>query len=314
MSDAQPQATPNPRADLSTLSPSAILHLLTLGLIWGGSFLAVRLALDEVSVLSSVAHRVGWAAALLWLVILALRLPVPTGWRIWGAFAVMGFFNNVMPFTLMAWGQLHIETGLASILNASAAVWTALAAALIFPDERLTSRRSIGIGLGFAGVVTIVGPAALSGLDLRSLGQLAIVAGTFGYMASSIWARLYLSQMSPLVAAAGMLTCSTAITVPATLLLEGDIDLPTTLRGGGAIAYYALASTALAYLIYYRLVQLAGAGGVMLVTLIIPPVAIALGALVLGERLGPSAFVGFALLAAGLTILSRRSQPPIARG
>ena len=291
---------------LATLSrsPHAARDLVALGLIWGASFLTIRLALDEVSVLSSVVHRVGWAALILWGVIALQGRALPRGWRIWAACLGMGVLNNILPFTLMAWGQHHIETGLASILNASAAIWGAFAAALAFSDERLTLRRVGGILLGFVGVVTIVGPAALGGLDLRSTAQLAVLAGTVSYAAASVWARRFLSGIDPIFAAAGMLTASSAVLLPLTLLLEGDIDMPTTLTGAASIAYYAVVSTALAYLLYYRLVRSVGAGGTMLVTLIIPPVAIALGALVLGERLGAQAFAGLGLLALGLVILS----------
>ena len=301
------KAAPSP---LPALGARTGADLLLLGAIWGASFLTIRIALDEVSVLSSVCHRVGWAAAILWAVLALRGGPYPRGAGVWAACFGMGILNNAIPFTLMAWGTLHIETGLASILNAATAIWGALAAALFFADERLTARRAGGIALGFSGVVAIVGPSALGGLDLRSTAQLAVIAGTFSYAAASVWARLHLSRLDPLAAAAGMLTCSSALLIPLTLALEGDIDMPTTLRGAGAIAYYAGISTALAYLLYYRLVREAGAGGAMLVTLLIPPVAIALGALVLGERLGPQAFAGLALLAAGL---SRIMKPMLER-
>ncbi|MEM1430814.1 MAG: DMT family transporter [Pseudomonadota bacterium] len=280
------------------------LDLLLLGLIWGASFLTIRLALDEVSVLSSVCHRVGWAALILWAVILIQRRSLPKGWTVWAACLGMGVLNNVLPFTLMAWGQLHIETGLTSILNAATAIWGAFAAALCFADERLTLRRLAGILLGFVGVVTIVGPSALGGLDLRSAAQLAVIAGTLSYAAASVWARTFLSSIDPLVAAAGMLTGSSLVMIPLTLALEGNIDLPSTATGAASIAYYAIVSTAFAYILYYRLVRSMGAGGTMLVTLIIPPVAITLGALVLDERLGAQAFAGLGLLAVGLVIVS----------
>lgn len=297
----------SPSAITPALSSRALADLLLLGSIWGASFLTIRLALFEVSVLSSVCHRVGWAALLLWGILLLRRHKVPAHFGFWGACLGMGVLNNVIPFTLMTWGQLHIETGLTSILNATTAIWAALAAALVFADEHLTLQRSAGIVLGFAGVATIVGPSALSSLDLQSLAQLAVIAGTLSYALASIWARKFLGGVDPIVAAAGMLTASTAMLVPATLLLEGNVDMPTSPTGAGAIAYYAIVSTALAYLLYYRLVRSAGAGGAMLVTLIIPPVAIVLGAVVLGERLGANAFAGLALLAVGLTILAWRS-------
>ncbi len=288
------------------ISARAWAELLLLGLIWGASFLSIRVALDEVSVLSSVCHRVGWAALVLWGVVWLRGEALPRGWRLWGGFAVMGLLNNVLPFTLMAWGQLSIETGLTSILNAFTAVAGVLVAAAVFADERLTARRLTGVCLGFAGVAVTVGPAVLAGFSLRSLAQLAVLAGTLCYAMAGAWARVRLRGLSPTVAAAGMLTCSTGMMIPLTLMLEGGIDLPATLRGTAAIGYYALIATAFAYLLYYRVLAMAGAGNLMLVTLLIPPVAILLGALLLDEALHTRAYAGFALLAAGLIVLDGR--------
>ncbi len=292
-----------------TLTRRSGADLALLALIWGGSFLSIRIALNDISVLSSVVHRVGWAALLLWAVVLATGLPIPRAPRVWAAFLVMGLLNNVIPFSLMTWGQLHIETGLTSILNAATAIFGVLAAAIFLSDERLTPQKLTGVSIGFAGVVVIIGRDALASFDPRSLGQLAVLAGTVSYALASVWARTRLSHLPPQVAAAGMLTGSTAVMIPATLLIEGQIDWPSTPVSALAVAYYAIVATALAYLLYYRIIAAAGAGNALLVTLLIPPVAIALGAVVLGERLGPNAFAGLALLVVGLLILSGRLWP-----
>ena len=144
-----------------SLSGRAWGELFLLGAIWGASFLSIRIALDEVSFLTSVAHRVLWATLVLWAVVIYLRLPIPKDPRIWGAFLVMGLLNNVIPFSLMSWGQLHIESGLTSIFNATTAVFGVIAAALFFADERITLRKTIGVLLGFAGVVIAIGPKAV---------------------------------------------------------------------------------------------------------------------------------------------------------
>ena len=282
------------------------LELLLLALIWGGSFLAIRTALDEIGFLSSVAHRVLWGALALWLVVLIRRLALPRDPRIWGAFLVMGCLNNVIPFSLMAWGQLHIETGLTAILNAATAIWGVLVAALVFPDERLTLRRGIGVTVGFAGVATAIGLSSLAALDLRSLAQLAVIGGTISYAFAGSWARARLSEVPPLVSAAGMLTGSALVMLPLAFVVEGPLPMALEPRTWAAIAYYALASTALAYLLYYRILAQAGAGNLLLVTLMIPPVAILLGAWARGEVLTADAYLGFAILALGLLILDGR--------
>ncbi len=297
----------------TSLTPRAWAELLLLSLLWGGSFLAIRTALDAVPVLTSVAHRVGWAALALWAVVAMRGLAVPRGARIWAAFLVMGVLNNVLPFTLMAWGQLHIETGLASILNAATAIWGTLLAALVFRDERLTGRKVLGVAMGFAGVTVAVGASALGSLDLRALGQLAVIAGTVSYAFAAVWARARLGGLSPLVAAAGMLTGSSLVMIPLALAVDGPPRWDLGPVAWAAIAYVALASTALAYLLYYRVLAVAGSANLLLCTLMIPPVAILLGAGVRGEALSPQAFAGFAILACGLLILDGRVLRALSR-
>ncbi|UWQ39157.1 DMT family transporter [Leisingera aquaemixtae] len=291
-----------------TISPRAWAELILLGAVWGGSFLSIRIALDEIPVATLVLHRCGWAALLLWAVVLLMRLPVPRAPRVWAAFLVMGLLNNVIPFGLMAWGQLHIETGLTSILNAATAVFGVIVAALVFADERLTARKALGVTLGFLGVATAIGLEQFAAFDIRSTAQLAVLAGTVSYAFASAWARLHLSGLPPQVAAAGMLTGSTLCLAQAALLIDGPPVLALETDTWMSIAYFSLIATAGAYLLYYRVLGLAGSGNLMLVTLIIPPVAIVLGAAVLGEALKPQAYAGFALLAAGLLILNGKPR------
>ena len=276
-----------------------------LAAIWGGSFLAIRTALDEVGVLTSVAWRVGLAAAVLWAIVLLRRMPLPRDARTWRALAVMGLLNNVLPFTLMAWGQLTIETGLTSILNAATAVFGVLAAALLLPDERLTPARAAGVTVGFLGVTTAIGLGNLLTLDLRSLAQLAIIAGTVSYALAGVWARLNLRHVAAPVSAAGMLTASTLAMVPAAFALESPA-WPAQTDTWAAILYYAVVATAFAYLLYFRVLAMAGSGNLLLCTLLIAPVAIVLGALFRDETLTPNTYAGFALLALGLAILDGR--------
>ncbi len=295
------------------ISPRAWAELILLGLIWGGSFLSIAIALRDVGVLTTVAHRVFWAALLLWLYIAVRRLPLPRSPRLWAAFLVMGLLNNVLPFSLMAWGQLHIESGLTSILNAATAIFGALVAALLLPDEPLTRRRALGIATGFAGVVTIIGWQALAGFDIRSLGQLAVLAGTLSYAFAAAWAKLRLKGLHPAVSAAGMLTGSSLVMIPLARTLEGPFRFDLLPETWAAIAYYAIVATAGAYLLYYRVLALAGSANLMLVTLLIPPIAIFLGAAVLGETLGPQAYTGLALIATGLAILDGRIARNLSR-
>lgn len=289
-----------------SLSAQAWAELLLLGAIWGASFLSIRIALDEIGFLTVVAHRVTWAAALLWCVVLILRLPVPKSPQVWGAFLVMGLLNNVLPFGLMSWGQLHIETGLTAILNASTAVFGVLTAACFFSDERLTTQKLAGVVLGFTGVSLAIGIESILNFDVQSLAQIAVLAGAVSYALASVWARKKLSGLPPQVAAAGMLSGSTLITLPIAWSIEGPISLSLAADTTLAVAYYALIATAGAYLLYYRVLTMAGSGNLMLVTLILVPFAIVLGALVRNESLPPSAYAGFALLGLGLALIDGR--------
>lgn len=289
-----------------SLSARAWIELLLLSLLWGGSFLAIRIALDEIGFLTSVAHRVGWGALILWVVVLAMRLPVPRDPKTWGAFVIMGLLNNVIPFSLMAWGQLHIESGLTSILNAATAVFAVLVAAMVFADERLTGHRLLGVIIGFAGVAMAIGPSALLSFDITSTAQLAVLAGTISYALAGSWARAKLGGLRPEVAAAGMVTASAVIMIPVAWVVEGPITLDLSARTWAAVMYYAVGATALAYLLYYRVLAMAGSGNLLLCTLLIPPIAIVLGAVVLDEALTTNALTGFAILAVGLLILDGR--------
>lgn len=287
-----------------SLSPRAWGELSLLALIWGGAFMTTRVALDEVPVVTLVLHRTFWAALVLWAFVLMRGLPLPRDGRIWGAFLVMGLLNNVIPFGLMAWGQLTIESGLTSILNATTAIFGVLVAALFFADERLTRRKALGVAFGFSGVTIAIGLSNLTSFDPRSLAQLAVLTGTVFYALASAWARARLGGVAPQIAAAGMLSGASLILLPAAWLIDGPVSFDLTLRTWGAIGYLTVIATAGAFLLYYRVLALAGSGNLMLVTLLIPPVAIVIGAIVLDEALKPQAFIGFALLALGLLVLN----------
>lgn len=297
-----------------SLSPRSWAELFALALIWGGSFLAIAVAVEEVPVLTLVTFRVGGAALVLWLVVALRRLSLPASPRVWLGIAGMALTNNIVPFTLIAWGQQHIPSGLASILNSSTAIFGVLIAAALFADERLTPRRALGVTLGFVGVVTALGLGSLAALDLTSLGQLAVLGAAMSYGISSSWGRVFLKGVPPLVSAAGMLTVSTLVMAPLAMARDGIPAGHYAASTVAALFYLAVIASGAAYLIFYRLLARVGAGNLSLVTLLIAPIAILLGALVLHERLEPRAYLGFALLALGLMILDGRIRLPKAKG
>ena len=290
----------------TTLSAIAWGLLGLLALIWGASFMSTRAALAEVGALTTVAFRVGGGAALLWVFVAATRLPVPKDARTLAALLGMGILNNAIPFSLIAWGQQHIASGLAGILNSATALFTVLLVPLFFADERLTLRKLLGVIFGFGGVAVIIGVTNLALLNPRSLGQIAILGAAVSYALSAIFGRKYLKGIRPEVSSAGMLSAAALIMIPAALLHDGMPALAYGPRTWAALAYLAFLASALAYILYYLVLSHAGAGNLSLVTLMIPPIAVFLGALVYGEALPAQAFAGLAFLAAGLVIIDGR--------
>ena len=293
-----------------TLSLTAWSLLILLAIIWGGSYLSNRVALEEVPVFTTVAFRVTGAAAALWLYVMIRRLAVPVSPGLALRFLGMGILNNVIPFSLIVWGQQHIPSGLAAILNATTAILAVLVAACFFADERLTLRKAGGVLVGFTGVCVIVGTSALTKFDLGSWGQLAMLGAAISYSLSASYARLTLGGLRPEVQAAGMLTAASLAMLPLALWHDGPPTLAYAPATWAALAYLAFMSSALAYVLFYRVLTLAGAGNLQLVTLMIGPVAVLLGAIIYNETLHLHEYAGFAIIAAGLLIIDGRLHFP----
>ncbi|OWU84841.1 multidrug transporter [Oceanicola sp. 22II-s10i] len=289
-----------------TISSAAWGQIALLALIWGASFMAMRIALDEIGVFTVVLHRTGWAMLALWAYVLIAGLEVPRDARTWGAFLVMGVLNNVLPFSLLVFGTAHLETGLVSIFNASTAVFGVLIAAIVFADEKLTRRKAFGVAFGFCGVAVAMGLENLRQFDLRSVAQLACIGAAVCYGSAGSWARARLGHLKPQMAAAGMLTGATVVMLPLVWIVEGPVSLSLQPVTWAAIGYFSIIATAAAFLLYYSILAKAGSGNLMLVTLLVAPVAIVLGAVVFGEALHPRHYAGFALITLGLAVLDGR--------
>lgn len=293
-----------------TTSPAipirAWIDLMLLALVWGAIFLFIAIALREMTPFWTVFHRVFWAALLLWLYVWRKGLAVPRGAAIWGSFFVMGALNNAAPFTLITWGQTEIESGLASILNSTTAFFGIVVAAICLADEKLTPRRVVGVLIGVAGVAIVIGVEALTTFDPRSLGQIAVLGAALSYAFAGVWAKTRLTGLAPTVAAAGMLTGSSVIMAALALIVEGAPDLTLGWTTIGALAYCATFGTVAAYLLYYRILASAGSGNLLLVTIMMPPISILLGAWVLDETLGASTYLGCAVIVVGLIVLDGR--------
>ncbi len=282
--------------------------LLALSVLWGGSFFFTGVALSTLPPLTLVVLRVGIAAVILNLVLPLAGLDRPRGREVWGAFVGMGLLNNVVPFLLIVWGQTQIASGLAAILNATTPLFTVLVAHGLTADERMTGNKLAGVLIGFAGVVVMVGSSAFSGAESHLTAQIAVLAAALSYACAGVFGRRF-SRLGvpPLATAAGQVTASTLLLWPVALV----VDRPWTLAMPGASVWaavlgIAILSTALGYLLYFRLLASAGATNLLLVTFLIPVSAILLGAFVLGERLDLRHYAGMALIGCGLAAIDGR--------
>jgi drug/metabolite transporter (DMT)-like permease len=292
-----------------TMSPLEWGLLLSLSVLWGASFFFNAVALTELPPATVVALRTLSGGLLLYLAMRAAGGALPADRAAWGAFLVMGILNNVLPFTLIAWGQSTIPSGLASILNATTPFFTVVAANYLTRDEPITPTRIAGVVIGFTGVVIMIGADALAEATNHLLAELAILGAALCYALSAIYARRFARMgMPPLVTATGQIIIGAAILSALSLATDRPWTLPIpSWTVIGAVLGLGALSTSLAYLIYYRLLATAGAVNVMLVTFLIPVTAIILGALVLGERLSLNHFAGMALIAAGLAAIDGRA-------
>lgn len=295
------------------MSPVAWLLLVTLSVLWGGSFFFTEVALDALPPFTVVLARVGLAAIALNLLVRAAGLRLPGSPGAWGAFLIMGGLNNLIPFSLIVWGQTQIASGLAAILNATTPLFTVLLAHRLTRDERLSPGRLAGVLLGLAGVVVLIGPGALAGLDAMLAAQLACLGAALSYAFAGIFGRRFHGQPA-LVTATGQVSVSAVLILPLALLAERPWTL--ALPGpeiGAALAGLALLSTALAYVIYFRILAMAGATNLLLVTFLIPVSALVLGVSVLGEPLTIGQLAGMALIGLGLAAIDGRPAAALAR-
>ncbi len=279
--------------------------MLALSLLWGATFFFVEIALTEVGPFTLVLGRVACGAAVLWIVVLVSGVALPRTLVDFRDLLVMGLLNNAIPFTLIFWGQTWITGGLASVLNATTPLFVVIVAHLLTQDERATMMRTAGVVLGMGGVAVLVGPDAFHGLDGSLPGQIAVLCAALCYSFASVYGRR-LKRFAPTVSGAGMLTSSTLIMLPVALFMEG---VPTAVPSLGVLLTWATLGTfctALAYILYFRILATAGATNLMLVTIMIPPSAMALGVIFLDEQVTPSTAAGFLLIFAGLLCVDGR--------
>jgi drug/metabolite transporter (DMT)-like permease len=282
--------------------------LVLLSVLWGGTFYFTSIAVDELPAFTIVWWRVFLAALTLHVALRIVGQTLPMHRPAILAFFGMGLLNNAIPFSLIVSGQQEIASGLAAILNATTPFFALLVAHFLMPDDKLGLRKLFGIVIGFAGVTIMVGGAALQQIGAAVLAQMLVLGAALTYAFAGVFGRRFKQLgITPLATATGQVTASSLILLPVMLIVDQPWRLP--LPGVpviGAIVAMAVFSTAIAYLIYFRLLSRVGPTNLVLVTFLIPITAIVLGAWRLGESLLPKHYLGMGLVLLGLAVIDGR--------
>jgi drug/metabolite transporter (DMT)-like permease len=293
------------------MNRSEWLALLLLSVLWGGSFFFAAVQVKALPPFTIVFLRVALAAIILNALVKTLGKRMPASPSVWRAFFGMGILNNAVPFCLVVWGQSHIASGLAAILNATTPISTVIVAHLLTADEKITGNRLLGIAIGFVGVVVLIGPDSLQGLDVNVRAQVAVLAAAVSYAFAGVYGRRFRYMgIDPILTATGQVTASAILLFPIAM----SVDSPWTLAMPSlpvweAVAGSAVLSTALGYVLYFRILATAGATNLLLVTFLIPVSAIVMGSYGLGEHLDVRHFAGLVCIGAGLAAIDGRLLP-----
>lgn len=291
-----------------------LLLLLALATLWGASYTFIKIGIETIPPVTLIAARTLIAGALLLAVLRWRGLSLPRDAATWRRFLFQACLNSVVPFTLIAWAEQTIDAGIASILNATTPIFAFLMTALITRHEAVTARKLVGIVAGMTGISLIIGMEALGGLGEQLLPQLAVVLATVCYAGAAIFGRSF-KGLDPMMPAAGLLIAGAALLIPVSLVVDRPWTLAPSTESLLALLGLAVFSTALAFAIYFRLIQTLGSVGATAQAYLRVPIGVAIGALFLGERLSDTAWIGLGCVIVGvaaMTIPARRRVAAIA--
>ncbi len=281
-----------------------IALLILLAGIWSSSFMFIKIGVATVPPATMAAARLILAALMLVLIAYARGYRLPFTLRAWGTFTFVGVMGNAVPFTLIARGELVVDSGLAAILMGVMPVATALLAHAFVREERLTPRRAAGVLLGFSGSVLLVGLSALSGLGAQAAAQLAVVGGALCYAVTTVFVRRFANLPDILMAAGAMTTGAVAI-LPVAIVFESPLSVSPSLASLAAVAILGIVSTGFAALIYFYLIRTVGAAIFSQVNFLTPAIGVAFGMIFLGEAPGADAWAALALIVIGVWLVTR---------
>jgi drug/metabolite transporter (DMT)-like permease len=279
------------------------LLLVVLATLWGASYTFIKIGVETIPPVTLIAGRTLIAAALLLALACWAGLALPRDAATWWRFLIQACLNSAIPFTLIAWGERSVDAGLATVLNSTAPIFTFLLTAVMTRHEPVTARKLVGVACGIVGVCLIVGVEALSGLGQQLLPPIAIVAATICYAGAAIFGKTF-KDLHPILPAAGSLVCGAVILIPASLLIDQPWTLAPSRASVLALIGLSVFSTALALVIYFRLVHTLGSVGVTSQAYLRVPIGVAIGMGFLGETLTLAAWAGLACVIIGVAAMT----------
>ena len=291
---------------MGSMKPNEWGLLIILSLFWGGSFFFVEIALRDFEPFTLVFLRIAIAASILVGAVYLSGKRLPRSFKTWLGYLILGLLNNAIPFSLIVWGQTRIESGVASILNATTPIFTVLLAHALTSDERLTAPKLMGVAVGFIGVYLMMKPELTHGFSWRGLGQAAVLGAAVSYSFAGIFGKRF-RNIPAVVNAAGMLLCAGIIMLPLAIFIDAPWSVRPSFEALSAVLAIAVISTAAAYLLYFHLLAAAGATNVLLVTFLIPISALLLGIGVLDEAVKAFEYAGMGCIFLGLIIIDGRA-------
>ncbi|MCK1491336.1 EamA family transporter [Bradyrhizobium sp. 180] len=277
--------------------------LVALATLWGGSYTFIKLGVATIPPVTLIAARTTIAGLLLLAVMRARGIGMPTDRETWQRFAFQAVLNSVIPWTLIAWGERHVDAALATILNSAGPIFTFLLTALITRHEPTTPRKLFGVIAGMAGILLIVGVNAFHDIDSGLLAEAAIVAATICYACAAIFGRSF-KGLDPMAPAAGSLLAGAAVLIPASLAIEQPWRLSPSPTSVLALLALAVFSTAAAFAIYFRLIQTLGSVGTTAQAYLRVPIGVAISVAFLGETLSHTAWIGLACVVLGVAAMT----------
>jgi len=293
----------------TTRLPVELFLLAVVGFLWGAQFGFTKIQLESMPPVTAVATRLAIAAAFMWAVVIAQGARVPTGLRTWRDFTIQGMLTSAGPGVLIAWGQQYVDSALAAILNSTSPILVMLITLLYTRQESIGPRRFLGLALGLAGVITVIGFSALDGLDRGFAGQVVIMTATLGYASATLFGRRF-TQISPVATAAATVTCSALMMTVFAFIVEQPLTVDPSSRSLAATIVGGIFCNGLGSVIYFRLIRTLGSLGTSTVSFLKAAFGVVIGCFLLGEPFTASIAIGLAAVLIGVAAVNEPGARP----